>query len=291
MTTEQELFSEIKNTLKSYDESNLIDEITLRMWLKSEIKSFGTNVMVMTDDIIEVKGGKAVLPDDFWRLKEAWKYKPSFFKIDSGSLEDLEKNSYWKTRVTQNGFVNGDKQSCDTSHTVKEEVHFNDAYASLHYGSPTILRLTRGFNSKAVIKDCLNLPSRVKKKEKNEINIVGNTLQTEFTSGFIYLVYQALPMEEGKVIIPETQHDALYKYLLTFLKLKVFEEIWLNNDDPNLGNKISYLYAQSEDYRSRADSELKAGILNPSSWKTVRNTNRQRHRKYERLIPKQNFRR
>lgn len=289
MTTEKQIFAEVKNALKSYDESGLIDEITLRMWLRSEIKSFGTNVMVLTDDIIEVKNGKAKLPDDFWALKEAWKYKPSHFRLNSGSLEDLEKFDYWRTRVIQHGFVNDNDGTCNNECTIKEEVHFKGNYANVYYGSPTLLRLTTGFNKKATTKDCINLPGYVKRQDKNEINILGNTLQTEFRSGFIYIVYRAIPTEDGEIIIPETQHDALYKYLLSFLKLKAMEELWLNNDDPNLGNKISYLYQQSEDYRSRAHTELKAGAISPSSWKTLRNTNRRRHMKYEHMLPKQNF--
>lgn len=291
MTTEEEIFAEVKNALKSYDEAGLIDELTLRMWLKSEIKSFGNNVMVLTDDIIEVKNGKAKLPDDFWALKEAWKYRPSHFRVESGSLEDLEKFDYWRSRVKQNGFVSCNDNKCDNKHTVKEEVHFKNAYASIYYGQPTILRMTAGFNKKATTKDCINLPSRVRRQDKNEINILGDTLQTEFPNGFVYIIYRAFPTENGKVIIPETQHDSLYKYLLSFLKLKALEEIWINNDDPNLGNKISYFYAQVEDYRSRASTELKAGIMSPAAWKTLKNTNRRRYYKYDALIPKQNFKR
>lgn len=288
MTTEQELFLEVKSSLKSYDEANLIDDITLRMWLRMELKSFGTNVMVLTDDIVEVDGGKAKLPEDFWRLKEAWKYTPSHFRLNSGSIEELERHRHWNHRVNNNHFSDcEEKKDC----CIEEKIEYKGSNASLFYSQPTILRLTRGFNSKATTKDCINLPNYVKKKEKNEINIIGNTIQTEFYKGFIYIVYIALPTEQGELIIPSTQHDDLYKYLLTFLKLKVLEEMWLNNDDPNLGNKISYLYARSEDYRSRAATEMKAGILNPASWKTIRNTNRRRHSKYDNLIPKQNFRR
>jgi hypothetical protein len=95
-----------------------------------------------------------------------------------------------------------------------------------------------------------------------------------------------MPMdEEGNIILPETQHDRLRLYLEAFLKRKLIQEWWLNNDDPNLGNKLQFLKQEEEDAFGLAMSEAKAGILDPAVWKTLRNNNRQRHRKFERLIP------
>lgn len=288
MTTEEQLFSEIKNTLKSYDEAGLIDEITLRNWLKKEIKTFGNDVMVLSDDLIKVEGGKAKLPDDFWTLKEAWKYTPTHYRVVKGSEENARKDSYFRNKVDKN-CLTCCEDNCSSKSTFKEEVTFKNNIVDIYYNYPQLLRIREGFRRNAISKDCINLPNKVTKREKNTINILGDTIQTEFNSGSIYLIYRAIPTQDGEVVIPETQHGSLYKYLLSFLTMKALEGLWLNNDDPNLGNKISYLYNQSENYRSRASTELKASVLKPSTWKTLKRTNRISHRKYSKLIPSQNF--
>lgn len=281
MTTEENIYIEVKNSLKSYDEAGLIDDISLRTWLHSEIKRFGNNLMTDTDDIVQVKKGKALLPKDFWSLKEAWKYELSHYCMDEDNPRVL--------KATGKDYLLN--SSCDCSVTsnnyVKEELNYKEKEIKIYYNKPERLRLAPGFNRRAVDKDCINLPSRVQKRQNNLVRLNNNTLHTEFSEGFIYVIYRAMPMdEEGNIILPETQHDRLRLYLEVFLKRKLIQEWWLNNDDPNLGNKLQFLRQEEDDALGLAMSELKAGILDPAVWKTLRNNNRNRHRKFERLMPK-----
>ena len=284
MTTEQDIYLEVRNSLKSYDEAGLIDPVDLRTWLHSEIKRFGNNLMVDTDDIIQVNKGKAQLPRDFWSLQEVWKYELSHYCMDEASPRVLK-------AAGKDYLLNS---NCDCSSAngefLKEQTFYKEKEILIFYTRPQILRLAPGFNRRAVAKDCINLPFRVQRRNRNQAQLLNNTLQLEFSEGFLYIRYKAMPMDEnGNLILPETQHDRLRIYLEYHLKRKLIESWLFNNDDPNLINKLQYIEAKENDALELAMTEAKAGILDPAVWKSIRNRNRRQHRRFESLMPRLNF--
>jgi hypothetical protein len=279
MTTEENVYAEVKNTFKSYDEAGLIDPISLRTWLHREIKRFGNNLMVDTDDVLQVKKGVATLPRDFWSLREVWKYELSHYCMEEENPRVLS--------AANASYLSNCACDCSKTTNVSNTVTYKEQEIKIYYNSPQILRIAPGFNRRAIHKDCVNLPSRVQKRDNNTVRLNGRTLHTEFSEGFLYVIYKAMPMDdEGNIILPETQHDRLRVYLEYFLKKKLVEEWLMNNDDPNLINKLQYLRQESDNAFELAMTELKATVLDPSVWKTLRNENRRRHRKFENLIPK-----
>jgi len=284
MTTEENIYAEVKNTFKSYDEAGLIDPISLRTWLRSEIKRFGNNLMYDTDDIIEVINGKATLPKDFWSLKQVWKYELSHYCAEDDSPKVLR-------AAGKEDLIHSECDCSKDGQYLKEDLYYKEKEIKIFYSSPQILRIAKGFNRNAVDKDCINLPNRVQKRNKNNVRLLNNILQTEFSNGYVYIIYKALPMDEdGNILIPETQHDRLRIYLEYHLKKKLVEEWVLNNDDPNLSNKLQYLIREESDAFELAMSELKADVMNPRVWKSIRNRQRRRHRRFENLMPKLTFR-
>lgn len=289
MTTQEQLFAEVTNTFKSYDEAGLIDEISMRQWLKSELKRFGNNIMVPTDGIVEIKNGKGKLPDSFWTLREAWLYTPNNYLLNRGSEKELEKSGVWRTRVVQGGSCNRCEEVPSDTFIIKEEFHFKDSSATI-FGTPSPLKLKKGFNRAAVAQGCVNISRNIQGLDVNEINILGNYLQADFNNGFIYIKYMALPTDEnGDFAIPETQHDRLRIYLEYYLKRRIAEDLLLNNDDPNMINKLQYLRQNEIENFGLAMTEAKALVLDPSTWKTLRNMNRRRHLKYEATVPNLHF--
>lgn len=286
MTTEQHIYTEVRNSLKSYDEAGLIDPIDLRTWLHGEIKRFGTNLMVETDDIIQVKQGKAELPKDFWALQEVWKYELSHYCMEEDSPRALRaagKEYLLNTSCDCNATSAGD---------IKEHFYYKEKEIMVFYSNPKRLRLAPGFNRRAVTKDCINLPMRVQRRDKNQVQLLNQTLQLEFSEGFLYIRYRAMPMDdEGNLIIPETQHDRLRIFLEYHLKRKLVETWVFNNDDPTLINKLQYIEAKENEALELAMTEIKAKILDPSVWKSIRNRNRRMHRRFEHINPRFDFNR
>lgn len=284
MTTEKEIYAEVRNAFKSYDEAGLIDPIDLRTWLHGEIKRFGTNITVETDDIIEVKNGKATLPKDFWTLKEVWKYELSHYCMEEDSPRIIKASG-------KDHLLSVDCNCNENSgNYTTERVYYKESEILVYYNNPQLLRLAPGFNRRAVTKDCINLPHRIQKRDKNQVRLLNQTLHTEFPNGFLYIIYRALPMdEEGNIIIPETQHDRLRIFLEYHLKRKLIESWLFNNDDPNLINKLQYIKAEENEALELAMTESKAGILDPSVWKSLRNRNRALHRRFEVIAPRLTF--
>lgn len=285
--TETQLFAEIKNTYKSYDAEGLLDEISMRRWMKSELKRFGNNIMVYSDEIVKVKEGKGKLPKDFWALQSATKYSPSHYECDEGAKDILQKSHFWYFKSEgEETFVDGKKVKTEVKNCVKEEYYFHDERATFYYNNPAPLKLTKGFNRKATEKDCANLPRKLRGVKCHEINILGDYIQTDFREGFIYIRYKALPMTDGgEMYIPETQHDRLKEYLIDFLKWRVGEDLWMNNDDPNLATKISYLKQKSDAAFSLAITETKMSTLTQQTWQDIKQMNRIRKNKIEILFP------
>lgn len=288
--TESEVFAEIKETFKAYDAQGLIDDISLRRWMKSELKRFGNNIMVYSDDIVQVKNGKGKLPQDFWYLQSAEKYNPSHYECDEKSKDILQKSHFWlHTIESTNHFVDGELKNVKVDKHVKEEYYFHDARATLYYTNPEPLKLTKGFNNKAITRDCANLPHKLKHKNCHEINILGDYIQTSFSNGFIYIKYKALPMtEEGEMYIPETQHDRLQNYILSYLEYRVAKQLWLNGDDPNISQKIAFLSQNKDDSFSLAMSEVKMSTLTLQTFRDIKTMSRYEHRKLSMMFPNQN---
>ena len=93
--TRRSLLAEIQSELKQYDESGLLDYRSLNRWIKNEIRRFGANVMVLTEKVVEVKNGKATLPEDFFSLNIAAKCDADSREFLEGCREDLESSHFW----------------------------------------------------------------------------------------------------------------------------------------------------------------------------------------------------
>lgn len=287
MTKETEIYADIRNTFKSYDEAGLFDEISLRTWLRTELKKFGTNVMVNTQDILKVKQGRVKLPDDFWSLQAVWRYFPSHYKTTD--IVEVQKDTYFRTEIECN-FECGDETY--DNNCLKEDYNTKYGTVSLYYNNPQILRIKPGFDRKSVTKDCVNLPNKVQKIRGNQVEKQGNFLSTEFSDGYIFVIYRAIPTDDnGDIILHDTQHDALVEYLKRNLEFRFVKSLVLNDDAQNLTNKLQFLKQESDDAFSTAMTESKASVLDPSVWKSIVQLNRKRHRRVEILTPPQNFNR
>lgn len=288
MTTQTEIFAEVKNTFKAYDSENLLDEISMKRWMKGELKRFGNNIMVYSDDIVRVINGKGRLPEDFWKLKGAERYSPSHYECDSDEdREYIKKTAFWITTLDkEQKFTDGKLITDKTFRTVREDYYIHDIRATLYYSNPRPLVLTKGFNKKAIEKDCSNLPYRLKAKRPNEINILGDYIQTDFREGYIYILYKAVPMtDDGEMYVPTTQHDRLKEYIIAHLEYRVAKDIWLNNDDPNIANKLSFLDQTQKDAFGLAMTETKMETLTKDTFQKIKAKNRRKYDAVSSMFP------
>lgn len=286
--TRKELIAEVTSDLRQYDESGLIDYRSLNLWIKSELKRFGNNIMVLHDKTIPVENGRAKLPENFWKLVVAAKCDDGGYEVCEGDKEHIIMSHYWKMRTEQS--YEWDNNS-ETYHKkdykeIREKVYFDGGAIEFRYKNPTILRLTRGMKKEVCHSSCLNLQAALTSSASNEINILGETIQTNFTTGYIYIQYLALPSDDdGDLIIPETQHNHLQKYIMYYVKAKILENIIANEDDPGKGQLLTYFNAKANEAFSLAMTETKMEGLGMDWDKKLKNQMRKDTMKFERMFP------
>lgn len=285
--TRKQLIAEITSDLRQYDEENLIDYRSLNKWIKNELKRFGNNIMVLTESFLHVQNGKAKLPEAFWNLHVAAKCDQTGYEVCEGEREHVIMSHYWKMRLEQTQEWDGYNETYIQKdfREYKEKVYFDSGAVNIYYSKPTLLKLTKGIKRDVLHPSCMNLSANLTSHSPHEINIQGEYIQTNFNEGYIYLQYLALPTaEDGDLYIPETQHNRLQEYLEYFCKMKIFENLVGNEDDPGKGQLLSYYAAKARETFSLAMTETKFEGLGKDWDKRLKNKMRLGTLKYERLF-------
>lgn len=272
---------------QQYDESGLIDYISLRRWIKSELKRFGNNIMVMGETVMHVKNNKAKLPENFWQF-----YLAVSCDIKGYTKEDpdnvLLNSFFYKERVeTLQEWNNQDESYYGKDlRYVREDYYFNTGKATFYYGNPKFLRLRRGFDKSVCAPKCQNLIKKLVGDNPKDINIVGDYINTNFKEGDIYMQYRGLPTDdEDKIIIPNTQHDRLQEYLMYYCRMRILEDIWTGKDD-DVAQKISYYNSRQKETFQLAMTETKFEGLGRNWASKIRNKQRMQTRKYDVMLPR-----
>jgi hypothetical protein len=263
--------ADITSDLKSYEESGLIDDVSLSIHLLNELKGFGGNVMETYPIILEVRNGQAKLPDNFFSLVKAVKTEPIGCEPSPECNHGELINSHFY-RVREEASTVWDNQSgkfedCGKYKEVTEKVFLYDnaLQAYFIYGNHQKLKLVRGFDKSKLNLKCENIYVL---ESPYEINIINNTLQTNFTKGFVCLWYQGLLVDEetGDIVLPEDPNANIYKYLVATGKAKVFELLWANDDDPNVQNKLQFYKAEARENKTLALAQVRFDSITGENW-------------------------
>ena len=97
--TFNEFLSEFKNSMKQYDRSHLIDDITVYTWVLDGIYHFGLMPTINIEKIINIKNKKGSLPDGFKSLKLALKCEQYGYYTEE-DYKDLLQSIYTYTVKT-----------------------------------------------------------------------------------------------------------------------------------------------------------------------------------------------
>lgn len=284
-TTIKNIIAEVRTELVQYDSAGMLDEISLRNWANRALKSFGNLVTILEEKTIEVKNGRAKLPEGFYSLYAAVKCQPKRIEMVKGNENDLVDSFFFRVRTEasrvwdnqSNAFQDGEyKEIC-------EKVYLNEGHveANIYYHQPQLLKLKRGINRESCHNSCRNLVRELTYNCPYEINILGDYIQTNFTDGYIYLQFFTLEKDdEGETVVPELSNDQLVEYLTYHLKRKSLEAVWISDDDA-VQNKIQWMLQQERDAYLKAMSAAKIeSISGYGWWDTIQKRNRLRNAIY-----------
>ena len=270
-----------------YEESGLIDYLSLRRWIKSELKRFGSNLMVMNETILHVKNNKAKVPENFWQMYLAVNCEMQGYTTEDS--EDVLQNSlFFKERIegTQEWDNMSDSYVGKDFKYVREDFVFKNSKATFYYSNPKFLKLNKGFNKSVCAPGCQNLRSLLVDQSPNSIDIVGEQLNANFKVGDIYMQFRGLAAdEEGKILIPTTQHNRLVDYLIYYCRMRILEDIWTGQDG-DVANQISYFDRKRADSFMLAMTEIKMEGLGKGWTAKIRNKQRAQTLKYDVMLPR-----
>lgn len=286
--TKKELIAEIKTQVRQYDESGLVDDISLNRWITTEVKRFGVNVMEMKNFFLHVEDGKVTLPQEFYTLKIMYYCQPQFFHADDECKGELQSSNMWKVRTEK--LMEWDNQSNSHKGTdykcIEEKIIFNNCQGTIRYSQPALVKLKQGKRGISCEKNCPN----VRIGSPYEVQVNNNTLYTNFSEGTIYVECYVLPTtEEGDIIIYDNRN--LIEYLIAYCTRKILQEIWINDDDVNLINKMNFALAEENKLFSLAMTAVKMEALSRSDWaQKLKTKNAKETNMYENLFPNNNTR-
>lgn len=230
--TFEEFLADVKSDLYSYDSKGLINDISVASWVYSAIRSFGGTVTIYTEDIFHIRKGQVRLPEYFWDMYYAVRCDPDVCYCDNDEQTETPVfREIGYTVMEDEGFTWNSCNECCVDrekHVITEKVYITGVKVNKVYKNPRVLKLGKSFKPNACANDCINL--RVK-KASNEININGNTLYADF-DGPIYMMYRAFPYNEnGLPDIPESDLGGVQEYVIAYVKSKILENIFVNNED------------------------------------------------------------
>lgn len=278
------LIVEIEQDFKQYKTAGLLDRASMYRWANTALKKFGQSICTMQEAVVQVKKGQAPLPEGFHSLHMAVKCSPKGYYCEEKSVPVLQNSLMWKERIERTKSWNSCEPCCteECEKTIVENIYLNDAAISFYYESPVLLKLSKSIKKEICTSTCRNLAVR---ESPNEINIIGTTLQTNFSEGTVFLQYYGLELENGFPLIPETGRGELATYIEYYLKMRWLEVLLTNKDDPNINQLFTYYVQKEKQQFSLALSDAKFSTLTPSSYRKLAMSNRLNMLRHEILIP------
>lgn len=283
--TLKEFIAEIKTSLSNYDAMGLLDDISIYKWVMKAVKVFGANIMELQDTIIPITNGQGRLPLNFYSMLSAYLCEPYGYYTDKKDKKILQNLRMWVEK-DERGFEWNLCNACTKNTSEKiitEKVYLDDNLFEVYYKNPVLLKLGRGFKRNVCHSYCKNKTSI---NSSYEITINNQTIHTNFKQGTIYMQYFGLPRDEkGIIILPESNNGYVEEYIEYFVKMKIFEKVLTNGDDPSASNLFQYYIAKENEYKTLALTDAKFGRLTPNSYKRLQQSNRMDMLVYELMFP------
>lgn len=218
---------EIEEDLSSFRKD--INRTSIETDVINQLRKFGTNIMVLQEKVEVVNNSRVDLPKGFLSLRLALRLEGHGYDIEGATepamqvIKQRVENGAYFDRITQEYIT-----TCNPK-IVTEKILVSNSCVNFYY-SPKWLSLTKGIKKESLDSKCLNLHPSIRNSYPDEISITENTLNTNFSKGQIYFQYNSLPTDEdGEIIIPEYTTRDIVDYLMVFCKMRVAENLILNN--------------------------------------------------------------
>lgn len=280
--------AEILTALKQYEESGLVDHISIDQWIRNAMREFGGNFMAGSDYFVKIENSKGDLPNNFYSLVNAIKCDERAYKTTKEGKKHLQSSIFYKERLEKIQYFTNDLDppilEGEDCKFIREEIYFEDKSpkATIWYGNYQPLKLIKHYAKAPCDSNCPNLRQNC----KYEFSLNGTKIHSNFKTGTIYINYKGFPEdEEGNLIIPETQRNKLIDYIKYTCIRRTLEAIFLSGDDGNVQQKLQYFrQLENENYLLAKNDSFAEGSR---GWQDLIKSYNRYHNslKYEAMIP------
>ena len=243
------LYAEIKEELKSYFQTGVIDDILFPKYTEDCLRQLGRSSYKIEQNILCLEDFEAKLPDNFEAVRELWLVTSSeqSYKMPSATYEQ---STFRITPV---------KDKCTEDKLCAPE--------EIKVTYRTTGNLVQKFNCHHLLK-----PGNVNAKSKLSLDswntfsdsmetfdIRGGKVVTNFPEGTLYIVYYVKDYDENQYqMIPS--NIRIENYIKAHLKYKCFENIYNNVSDETLKQievKMMKYERERDEARVIAETEIK----------------------------------
>lgn len=259
------IFTEIKEELRSYFQTGVVDDILFPKYTEDCLKRLGRSSYKIEENIFKLEDFESKLPDNFEAVRELWLVTPyeRSYQMPNACYEQAT------IRVTP------ERDRCNPG----------------DYCAPKEIKVTYKTTGKVIQRfECAQLlkPGNVNAKENcslHSVNMFSDAMETfdirngkivtNFPEGTLYLVYYVKEYDDNEFqLIPD--NIRIQDYLKAYLKYKCFETIYNNISDETFNQvQVKLQYYESKMYEAKvmAEVEIKKQTIEQQirATKTARN--------------------
>jgi hypothetical protein len=255
------LFARVREDFHAYDNSGLLDEGRFYDYVVYIINILGIHWFRDAEEIIDVVGYKADLPQDFKLLEGAFKCTKSCDGIaqpDGIILKKRVFDFYPETQIPDT-HVNGCTDCPDfwkldprCIFNRQEEILIQRDTGLTRYNNPVLLKIGNVNTKRCCTGNCVNVFST----SPDQITISNNKIYTNFEEGSIYLMYHGFPLdsETGLPLIPDNK--IIEKCIEDYIKYNIVKNL-VTNADADLSRLLEVYRADYKESMAQAQYETK----------------------------------
>lgn len=242
------LFTQVKEELKSYFQTGVIDDVLFPTYVEKALKKMGRSSYKIEENIFKLEDYEAKLPENFEAVRELYLITPyeQSYQMPSSCYEQAT------IRVTP------ERDRCEGD-----------------FCAPSEIKVTYKTNGTVIQRfECSHLlkPGNVHAKEScsldnwnrfstsmDTFDIRGGKIVTNFPQGTLYMVYYVKDYDENEYqLIPD--NERIYDYLYYELYYRCFSNIYNNVSDETLRQiegKMIYYERKRDEAKVIAETEIK----------------------------------
>lgn len=278
----ESLIASIQEDLSSYDANNQLDPGRWYPWIKKVVTDIGVECFEYKHALVYINDYQGPLECDFQVLDSAFWVKTDCCNggyPPQGPVHYQGCSIIWDDTTTSCATMTPDcaagESTCDFRTCSLEkvnEVTVREYVQGLPYTYYIPLGVPLAVNQRVSKGWCLPHSICFGSRSNQEITIANGTIYTNFKEGVILLNYYTYPVDENG--IPKIPDNPKYKLAIEhYLKWKILENLWINNDDMAVEKKMLY-YKNEFQTVSYPDAEYYAKLSSFDTFVDMIRTNR-----------------